>query len=196
MKKIILASGSPARKKILEGLGLEFDVVPSDFDERSIDIADTCRLVEKLALEKARTVARQYKDAIIIGADTMIVHNNRQIGKAGNAIEAKDILQFLRGSKHEIMTGVAVINSLTGEEKNSSAISRVVMKDYSDKTIDDYIATGEPIGKGGAYYWQGAGGDFVIDRIIGEETCAEGLPVSILIEFLNSFGFNLKEQKK
>lgn len=183
--KIILASGSPARRKILEDLGLKFDAVPSDFDERTIDIANTRRLVETLALEKARIVKKLYKNAIIIGADTMVEHKGRQIGKAGDADEAKEILQFLRGSDHEIITGVAAIDAKTGEEKIASASARVIMKNYSDKTIDDYIATGEPIGKGGAYYWQGLGRKFVIDKIIGEESCVEGMPLSILVKFLN-----------
>lgn len=184
-KKIILASSSPARRKILENLGLKFDVVASDFDERSIDIADTSRLVETLALEKARTVAKAHKNAIIIGADTMVVYKGRQIGKAGDANEAKEILQFLRGSDHEIITGVAVIDSETDEEKIASTGARVIMKNYSDKDIDDYIATGEPIGRGGAYSWQGLGRKFVIDKIIGEESCVEGMPLSILIKFLD-----------
>ncbi len=185
MEKIILASSSPARRKILEDIGLKFDVAASDFDERSIDIADTHLLVETLALEKARTVAKTRKNAIIIGADTMVDYRGRQIGKAGDANEAKEILQFLRGSDHKIITGVAVINTKTGEEKIASASARVIMKNYSDKEIDDYIVTGEPIGKGGAYYWQGLGRKFVIDKIIGEESCVEGMPLSILTKFLN-----------
>lgn len=191
--KIILASSSPARKKILEDLGLKFDVAPSDFDERSVNITDTRRLVETLALKKAKTVAKLHKNAIIIGADTMVDYKNRQIGKAGDADEAKKILRFLRGSDHEIITGVAIINTKTGEEKIASTSAMVIMKNYSDETIDAYIATGEPIGKGGAYYWQGLGRKFVIDKIIGEESCAEGMPLSILTNFLNDFGFDLSK---
>lgn len=190
-RKIILASGSPARKKVLEELGLKFDIAPSDFDERSVSIKDTRRLVKTLALEKARTAARLYPDAIIIAADTMVDYGGRQIGKPGAADEAREILRFLRGSDHEIITGVAMIDSTAGEEKSGATSARVIMKNYPDEMIDEYIATGEPIGKGGAYYWQGLGRKFVIDKIIGEESCVEGMPLSILTKFLNEFGFKL-----
>jgi len=190
-RKIILASGSPARKKVLEDLGLKFEIAPSDIDERSVNIKDTRRLVETLALEKARVAARLYKDALIVAADTMVDYNGRQIGKPGDAAEAGEILRFLRGSDHEIITGVAVIDSAIGEEKSAVASARVIMKDYPDEAIDEYVATGEPIGKGGAYYWQGLGRKFVIDKIIGEESCVEGMPLSILTKFLNELGFKI-----
>lgn len=182
--KIILASSSPVRRAILERLRYDFEVVPSDFDERSVKIKDTKKLVEALALEKARTVARKYPNRIIIGADTMIEFNGISIGKADSPEQARKYLKRLRGVTHKIISGLAIIDTSIGEERSGAVESKVTMKNYPDRTIDEYIVSGQWKGKAAAYDWHGLGRQWLIGGVEGEETAVEGLPVSLLKSFL------------
>jgi len=193
--KIILASGSTTRAEILKESGLDFEALPGDFDERSVKNKDTMQLVKTLALEKARVAAKKYSNAIIIGADTMIDFNGQQIGKGENAAEMKKILMLLRGKTHRIITGLAVINAATNQGKGAVAEAKVTMKNYSDEEIEKYIATGEPIGKAGAYYLRGAHSGMVIDKIEGETGAVSGMPLSVLEKLLGEFGIILPKIK-
>ncbi len=190
MKKIILASQSPRRKALLDQIGLLFEVHVSDFDESLVILENPVALVEQLSLEKAKTVAKKYSDAIIIGSDTVIVLDNKIIGKPKDAVDAKKILQSLSGKVHMVVTGLTVIDTATNKTITTSEKALVTIRDLSDKEIDAYVATGEPLDKAGAYGIQEKGGMF-IPKVEGDYFTVVGLPMPKLVVILKEFGVSV-----
>jgi septum formation protein len=190
MRNIILASTSPRRKEILAKTKLPFIVVPSKYEEDMTLQMPPIELAKHLSLGKAKSVANDYKDAIIIGADTFVVFKNKLLGKPKNDQQAREMLQMLRGNENDLITGVTIIDTLNNKEKSFHEISRVFMKDISDEMIDSYIKTGEPLHMAGAYSIQEIGAIF-IDRIEGDFFNAMGLPLARLAEELKGFGVNV-----
>jgi len=156
MKKIILASKSPRRKKILEQVGLNFEVMVSDFDETKIKFKTPQEMVEKLSLAKAKLIAKKNSGAIIIGADTTVIFKKEIIGKPKSKADAFRILRLLSGNTHEIVTGFTVIKGSKSITKH--VISKVKFKKLSNAEIKAYVATGEPMDKAGGYGIQEKGG--------------------------------------
>ena len=160
---LVLASASPRRRELLPALGLPFEVVPSHVDERSPSAAeepDAARRACALALRKARAVAAGRPDDLVIGADTIVVLDGGQLGKPGDAVEARAMLQALRGRTHEVVTGVAVVAVVAAAtptagqepfEAVAAARTAVTMRDYPDAAITAYVARGEPFDKAGGY---------------------------------------------
>jgi septum formation protein len=188
MKRIILASTSPRRKEILSKTRLPFEIEESNYKEdMSLDLPPI-ELSEHLSFHKAKVVADKNKDAIVIAADTFIAYKNKVLGKPKTEKEAKEMLMMLSGKEHEIITGVTII------ENNYSIsfheIVKVTMEEMSPKAIDKYIATGEPMGKAGAYAIQEIGAIF-IKKIDGDFYAAMGLPLKRLVEELRSFGVEI-----
>lgn len=188
MQKIVLASGSPRRKEILELLGLSFEVVESGFDEELVPQDDATEMVETLALEKALSVAKQYPDAIVIGGDTTVEIEGKILNKTGNAEEAKTMFASLLGKTHRVVTGVAVVNSLTGESIVGSDEGFVAFRTGTDAELNKYVAS-PPNWRGfaGAYALQGGAAPFALSQT-GKLSAIIGMPVELTVSLLEQMG--------
>ncbi|MYE31605.1 MAG: septum formation protein Maf [Chloroflexi bacterium] len=144
----MLASASPRRRELLPALGVPFEVIPADIDESGAD-EDAARLARDLARRKALAVAADRPADTVIGADTIVVLDGRQLGKPADAAEARAMLEALCGRTHHVVTGVAVIAD--GAEATEAVTTAVTMRDYSDDEVTRYITRGEPFDKAGAY---------------------------------------------
>lgn len=188
MKRLVLASGSPRKKEILSKLGLPFEVMPSSYEEDMTAMPDQLELAKFLSLGKARDVAQRIAgEAVVIGADTFISLDNKFLGKPRNADEAKSMLQRLSGRTHEIITGVALIDTSANREINEAFVSKVTMRQISPEEIEGYIKTGEPLDKAGAYAIQERGAVFV-SRIDGDFFTVMGLPLYFVAQKLKELG--------
>lgn len=193
MKKIILASGSPRRKELLEMLNIPFEVKVSDVDETT-DIISPAEKVKYLSLIKARAVADICENnSIIIGSDTVVSRMGKIFGKPKNAADAKEMLKQLSGKKHSVFTGLTVIvkdekGGLT--ETSLADCTEVDMLEMTDEEIDNYISSGEPMDKAGAYAIQGKGSAF-IEAINGDYYTVMGLPVRLLYKTLKENGVDV-----
>lgn len=187
--RIILASNSPRRKELLSQIGLEYDVIPSSFEEKAIH-KEASDMVKHFAFNKAADVASSIKnDALVIGADT-IVYLDKVLGKPVDEEDAFRMLKSLSGKEHYVLTGLSVIHALTGSFVTEFESTKVRMKPLSDNEILNYIRTGEPMDKAGAYAIQGIGSLF-IEGITGDYFNVVGLPLFRLGRILESFGVKL-----
>ena len=164
-KSIVLASASPRRRELLAQIGIQFKVIPSTFEENLSKEKSAQEYAELTALHKARQVysslclETQDPPDIVIGADTVVEHQGLILEKPDNAAHAKEMLQGLSGSKHSVHTGVAIVQS--DREISFCETTTVCFMNFSDADIDEYIASGEPFGKAGAYGIQGKAAVFV-----------------------------------
>ncbi|MCK9351823.1 MAG: Maf family protein [Candidatus Paceibacterota bacterium] len=189
-KKLILASGSPRRKELLEKAGFLFEVVVSEYEEDMTLQLSPTELVKHLSYGKAETVANTHPDAIVLSADTIVVLDGTVLGKPHTGERAKEMLRMLSGKQHSVWTGFTII--LKSEEKSISRAveSKVIFKDLSDKEIEEYIATGEPLEKAGAYAIQMLGQKFV-EKTDGDIPNIIGLPIDeVQQELRKNFGFS------
>ncbi len=151
-RKIILASQSFHRKMLLEQIGItDFDVVVSDYEEDMNAYADPIQLAQFLAHEKAKSVAKNYRDAIIISGDTFIVFDGRCIGKPRDEEDAKKTLRLFSGKEVAVVSGFAVIDTKTGETVCDYGKGGVIFRDLTDEEIAQYVATGEPLALAGSF---------------------------------------------
>ncbi|CAB5169619.1 Septum formation protein Maf [Olavius algarvensis associated proteobacterium Delta 3] len=180
---LILASQSPRRKYLLEQAGLKFEVIPSDFNENSVSLSDPDTYVTELAEGKAASVAGNYPESWVIGADTIVWSQGKVLGKPGSEDDARNMLRRLSGRTHQVYTGYAFVCSSRGRTESKAVRTDVLFKKLSDTEIDWYVHTGEPFDKAGAYAIQGIG-TFLIRSITGSYTNVVGLPVCEVIEFL------------
>ena len=180
--KIYLASTSPRRKALLERTGLSFEVVEPRFVEKA-----TPRPAREEALyfatEKAFSVRKICPDALVIAADTLIELDGLKIGKPSTPGQARAILEKLSGKRHAIFSAVVLLNTASGEVKNHLSESHVTLCHLTPEEIRDYVASGEPIGKAGAYAIQGAAKKFV-QKVEGDLDSIVGLPVYKIEEWL------------
>jgi len=182
---LILASSSPRRAKLLSDLGLDFIVEPSHIDEDQVDSKlKPTELAIELAKQKALLVAKNHPEDIVIGADTIVVHENTILGKPKDEEDAYRMLKSLSADRHVVYTAVALVKG----EKAYTFITEaeVSMKPLSDLEIHNYIKTGEPMDKAGAYGIQGDGGNLV-DHYKGDFFTIVGLPLKDLMEALKNF---------
>ncbi|MBN2300764.1 MAG: septum formation protein Maf [Acholeplasmataceae bacterium] len=181
---LILASNSPRRAKLLKDAGLEFIVVPSDLEEIIDEKLKPQDLAQKLAKMKAMHVASFYPNDVVIGADTIVVFENEIFGKPKDADDAYRMLKLLSGERHTVYTAVALVK----KDKIHTFVSgtEVTMKSLSDLEIRNYVKTGEPMDKAGAYAIQGDGGNMV-DHYQGDFFTIVGLPLKDLLEALKNF---------
>ncbi|OGH99386.1 MAG: septum formation protein Maf [Candidatus Melainabacteria bacterium GWA2_34_9] len=190
-KKIILASASPRRKELLKSMGLEFEVIPSEIEENIENESFSPKLIENLAAEKAADVAKRTNfTAIVIGSDTVVVINNKILGKPKDKKDAFIMLKMLSGNTHQVISAIAVIDTETRKILKDSVVSDVTFKQLSDEEINAYIETGEPMDKAGAYAIQGFAGMFV-KSINGCYSNIVGISVFKLAEMLKEFGVKL-----
>ena len=174
----------------MEMLGLYFLVEPSDLPEPApIDEAPG-PYAARLAREKAEAVAKKHPHGIVIGADTIVACGSRILGKPEDESVAREMLQFLSGTTHEVWTGLAVICMAGRIEEVRAVRSEVVFKDLSEQDIADYVATGEPMDKAGAYAIQGGASRFV-RRIKGSYHNVIGLPTLELARMLQKVGIDV-----
>ncbi len=185
--EIILASGSPRRKELLHTLGLDFTVRESHADETVDQALPPYFICEQLSLLKASSVAAELKsegtDAIVIGADTIVVTDGAIVTKPTDAQDAKNILSSLSGNWHSVFTGVTVMNTKNAKSETFYVETKVHFIKLNDADIDAYIKTGEPMDKAGAYGIQGKGAQ-LIDRIDGDYFNVVGLPICKLAQVL------------
>lgn len=190
MKEIILASASPRRSELLRQVGLNFQVIPSNFEENLNLELSPGELVQDLAYNKALSVAAKVKPGfLVIGADTVVV-KDRVLGKPESRQHAFEMLKMLQGGWHEVITGVAVLEGSGSGCTSGFEVTRVKMRSLSDRTIEAYIDTGEPMDKAGAYGIQGLGA-VIVEKIEGCYFNVVGLPLTRLSAMLESHGVNL-----
>jgi len=189
MKQIILASGSPRRKELLSTLiGGNFTIQTSDYEEDNTLNLDPKDLVLRHSLEKAKDVAKDNKEAIVIGADTIIVFENKVLGKPHTEEKAKEMLSMMNGKTVEVTTGLAVIDG--DDELQEFEVTKLQMKQMSEKEMDDYIATKEPLDKAGAFGIQGKGA-VLVEKIDGCYFNVVGLPLFKLNSLLEKVGVSI-----
>jgi septum formation protein len=186
-KKIILASKSPRRKTLLEGLGISFEVCPADVDESVRQGEKPGEHTLRLAREKAEKAAGGGKEGVYVGADTVVVIDNTILGKPSDRAEAEKMLERLSGRTHTVVTGFSVLDTLSGRRIERAVESRVTIKNMIEKEIENYLSTGEPLDKAGAYAIQGIG-SFMVENVEGSYTNVVGLPIDELREALRELG--------
>jgi len=177
---LILASGSPRRKEILNQMNLPHTVDVSDADESYISSPE--EMVLELSKRKAEAVSIKHPDSLILAADTL-VFGQTVLGKPNNAEHAKEMLRQLSDNWHSVYTGITLINTANGKMLSRAEMTRVHFVNLSEQDIDAYVTTNEPLDKAGAYGIQGIGGMFV-DRIEGSYSNVVGLPMALLRSML------------
>lgn len=175
---------------MLREMGVDFTVIPSQFEEYFDEKRSVDAVVKELALGKALEVAKDNPDAIVIGADSIVVLDNRQLGKPENAGVAKAMLRAYRNRPHQVITGVAVVCMGRKYKKVSSDVSSVFMDDLDDDFIEAYVATETMYDKAGAYAIQHPLVRPHVREIQGRIDTIIGLPTHIVSEYLSDFGIN------
>ena len=188
MPHIILASQSPRRKQILAAMGVEFEAIPSDFDEYLDDARDTELVAKELALGKALDVAAKYPDAYVIGSDTIVTINGRQLGKPATASEAHEMLRDLAGGPNYVTTGVAIVCRNGSVRLTEAATAAVFFKDYDEAAVASYVATGDPLDKAGGYGIQHPLCKELIEKIEGDTDIIVGFPTKVVGSLLEKCG--------
>lgn len=178
----ILASNSPRRQELLKLVIDEFKVVPSGIEENVPDGIAPQDSPEYLARLKAEDISARFPDSTVIGADTSVIIGGKILGKPKDADMAGEMLLMLSGKTHRVITGCAVCKG--GECRSFSSVTEVEFYELSKREIDDYILSGEPFDKAGAYGIQGKGALFV-KKIAGDYFNVVGLPVAGLSRFIN-----------
>ncbi len=189
-RKIVLASKSPRRRQLLEQIGLEFEIRESEYEEDMGLLADPIELVKLLALNKAEAVKQYYDDAIIIAADTFVVFDGKFLGKPKDKNDARRMLQLLNGKTNSIITGFAVLDLKSGVIINDYDQALVIIRSLTDQDIENYIITGEPMDKAGAFGIQGVGA-VIIERVDGDYHNIMGLPLSKIYMVLKDLGVDV-----
>lgn len=188
---IILASNSPRRREILENAKVRFSVKGSHINEIIKDNESPEETVMRLAYEKALDISKDNKDALVIGADTIVVINDTILGKPKDEQEAYDMIKLLSGKTHYVITGFALINLSLDKKVIDHQISKVTFKELSNDCIKDYIQTKESLDKAGAYGIQGYGA-LLVNNIEGDYFNIVGLPISKISDCLKDhFDINL-----
>ena len=189
-QQIILASSSPRRKELLKQIGLDFKIMPSDYEEDMTMKMSHKKLAKVLAYGKAKDVADKIKIGVVIGTDTFLVFGDKRIGKPKDKKDAKKTLSLLSGKTLRIYSGIAIIDIKNNKEITDVEITKVKFKKLNKKEIDGYIKTKEPLGKAGAFGIQGIGAVF-IEKIDGCYSNVVGLPLFNLYKNLNKLNIDI-----
>jgi len=189
MKRIILASQSKGRKSLMERSGLPFEIIVSEYEEDHDLSTNPQELVKQLALGKAKDVAKKVKDAIVIGADTMILHNNQMMGKPKTRKEAYEQIKTLCGNTHTLISGLAVIDT-NGKQETDVAKTEVTFRELNDEEINAYLDKIEYKRLAGSYEISGKTMLF-IEEIKGSYSNVVGLPINKLARILKTMGINV-----
>lgn len=193
MTKIILASNSPRRKKILTDLGLDFTVIPSNYEEKLDTDIFSYDLIEDLATQKACDVVRRVgNDEIVLGADTVVVLHNKILGKPKDKEDACRMLRELSAQTHMVVTSLCGINTKTNRAALLSTTSYVRFNELSDELINYYIEEFRPLDKAGSYGIQELP-DGILDKYEGSFENIVGLDPNAVISVLNQLGHVLQQ---
>lgn len=184
--RFILASQSPRRADILRQLGLVPEISPANVDESLLQRERPAEHVERLARAKAGLIAERERDALVVGGDTIVVHKDAILGKPKDQEAAINMLSDLSGSRHEVLSGIAV----AGPHGiiSTVATATVRMRTYDRNTAAAYVATGEPMDKAGGYGIQGLGASLV-ESVDGDYYAVIGFPVASFVALLEAIGF-------
>jgi septum formation protein len=196
---LVLASASPRRQELLRTAGISFTVQPADIDESPLPDEHPVAYVERLAREKALAVWATRPNDLVLGADTTVVVNGMMLAKPADAEDAARMLRLLSGRTHQVITGVCLVGPPTEkdqqnlrtencEQRTASETTLVTFTKLSDSDIREYIATGEPMDKAGAYAIQGIASRW-IPRIEGDYSNVVGLPVAMVYRMLRERRF-------
>lgn len=187
LPKLTLASASPRRAEILNFVGWEFEKQTADIDESLLPNESAAGYVQRLAREKAEAVAKAAQNSLILGADTIVVVDEKIIGKPGDYDQAREMLKTLSGRWHEVLTGVAIVKK---EEKTDLKTivgvqkTRVKFAELSETEIEYLVLEGEPLDKAGAYAVQAQAALF-IEKIEGDYWNVVGLPINLVYSLVN-----------
>lgn len=184
----VLASKSPRRRLLLRQLGVSFSVIPAGIDEspdqsRHLAPYDFAR---QLAIRKASKVSRRRPDALVLGADTIVVHKGSILGKPAGKSNARSMLRRLSNNDHTVFTAIALVHAASNRTADTVASTTVTFGPLSDKEIGHYVATGAPLDKAGAYGIQDDLGAIFVKNIIGDYYTVVGLPIRCLYELLTA----------
>lgn len=183
--RVILASASPRRRELLALIGIAHEVMPANVDESERTGEAPPAYVERLAREKARAIAAMHPDAVVIAADTTVVLGDDILAKPSDNADAERMLARLSGHTHEVCTGIAV----EYRGRIASAVERVAVtfRSLTPREITEYVATGEPLDKAGAYGIQGFGAT-IVERVDGDYFSVMGLGLRRLVQLLGQLG--------
>lgn len=186
LPKIVLASSSPRRVKLLKQLGVPFEVMePDGVHEEDDGVPE--EVVLRNAQAKVDHVASKLDDGIVVGADTIVVLGDAIIGKAMNDQEATEMLGALQGRSHRVLTGLAVVDASSKRMETDVVETHVTFRSLSEEEVARYVATGEPLGKAGGYAVQGIGA-VIVEEVHGCFYNVVGLPLYRLNMLLEKFG--------
>lgn len=185
MKPIVLASGSPRRKQLLEMLRIPFRVIPPDVDEHVLAGEQADAYVTRLSRVKAQAVVARAPGEVILAADTTVALRGRIFEKPTSPQNAVEMLEQLQGQTHKVLTAVAVAEN--GRLEQALDVTRVTFRRADRATLEEYVATGEPLDKAGAYAIQGLGAP-LIERVEGDFFGVMGLPLRLALDLLAKFG--------
>ncbi|MDZ8064813.1 MAG: nucleoside triphosphate pyrophosphatase [Nostoc sp. DedQUE08] len=188
----VLASASPARRRLLQTVGIEPIVQPSDFDESQIELSEPAELVKTLAQYKAETVAPQFQSALVIGCDSVLSINGEIYGKPADFSEAIARWQIMQGNFGDLYTGHALIDNQQNRTLVKSQVTRVYFAQMSEKAIKAYVATGEPLKCAGAFAIEGFG-SFFVEKIEGCHSNVIGLSLPLLRQMLSELGYDVTD---
>lgn len=190
-KRLVLASASPRRKEILRNLGLEFEIITSDAEEKTDSGIPPYMMVQQLAMIKGTDVALKAKDALVISADTIVYLDGKVLGKPDSAENAKKMLKMLSEREHEVYTGICITDAGGGKSVSDYEMTKVKFRTLDDEEIEKYVGTGEPMDKAGGYGIQGKG-CLLVEKISGDYLNVVGLPAAKLAKILKEeFNFNI-----
>ncbi len=192
LPQFVLASASPARRRLLQIAGIEPVVSVSNFDESQIQRSDPRQLVEVLAKCKAERVAGQFESALILGCDSVLLVDGEIHGKPANPTEAVARWQTMRGKVGELYTGHALIDLAQNRTISRPQMTQVYFAQISDRVIERYVATGEPLKCAGAFALEGYGSLF-IEKIVGCHTNVIGLSMPVLRQMLEQLGYDVTD---
>jgi septum formation protein len=184
--RLILASQSPRRAELLSRLGLEFEIRPAEIDESYLGHEMPADHAERLAREKAIAIARVEPEALVIGSDTIVIIDDDVLGKPRDPAEAVRMLRRLADREHQVYTAVAV--AYRGRTESALEAVRVRFRPLDDRECEEYVATGEPLDKAGAYGIQGFG-SALVESIDGDYFAVMGLPVVRTLALLRRHGW-------
>ena len=188
--QLILASTSPRRRELLTLLNLPFEVRSPSFDEQLQSDQPAIEQVKSFAIGKARSVAMGEPAAFVLGSDTVIELDHHVLGKPADAAQARSMLQRLAGRSHHVHTAVALVCVMRKFESMALSTATVWMKGYDEQVHERYLATGESLGKAGAYSIQGQGGE-LIASIEGDFTTVVGLPLRLVAMLFTQAGLTV-----
>lgn len=188
---IILASASPRRKKLLEQIGLKFEIVPANIDEDDISEQAPEKYVMELSRRKAVHVANSHSDKIVIGADTTVYLDDKFLNKPSDEQDAYAMLTRLSGNTHQVFTGVALVHYATNSSTTFYVKTDVTFRELGEKEKYAYIATGSPMDKAGGYGIQDDFGSVFVEKIVGCYYNIVGFPLSRFYQEIREFNAKL-----